>query len=144
MTPLVLPSFRLIPPHPYSPSRVRASSTKWHHSSFELFRPELALHANLFPIRTANPREPRARTTIPPLRRVVSHHRKKVVRVNMLHADNTGWRLQLAAATLARASRAAIKQRAVRRSRRKVSRPAMQRQGLFQETQHVESHLSRI
>lgn len=30
----------LIPPYPYSPSRVRASSTKWHHSSFALFRPE--------------------------------------------------------------------------------------------------------
>lgn len=111
----------------------------------ELFRPELALHADLFPIRTANARNfERERQFGPSLCRVVSHHRKKVDRVNVLHADNTGWRVQLTAATLARVSRAAIKQRAVRRSRRKVGRPTMQRQGLFQKTQHVELHLADL
>ncbi|KYN40238.1 hypothetical protein ALC56_05183, partial [Trachymyrmex septentrionalis] len=91
----------LISSSPYSPRRVRAPSTKWGNSSFDggSFKPSSS-YADLLSIRTANARTS-ARTS-------ANDNSVSVV----------------TAATLAQASRAAIKQRA--RSRRKVGRPTMQ------------------
>jgi len=87
----------LIPSSPCSPLRVRAPSTKWENSSFDG-----ALSSRARPMRTCSQFAPQTRTENErenfcerqfglPLRRVVSHYRKKVSS-SELYTDNTGER----------------------------------------------------